>query len=136
LQVVVQGGFLRVVDLVGLELYLQGVVPGEMPQAWPSAALEAQAVAARSYALANLVKSKPSDLDADQRSQVCLGVSAEKARTSAAVSATAGQIVTYGGKVASTLYFSSSGGKTASSQDVFGIAVPYLVSRPDPWDTS
>jgi stage II sporulation protein D len=136
LEVAVQGAFLRVVDVVGLELYLQGVVPGEMPQAWPSAALQAQAVAARSYALANLVKNKPFDLYADQRSQVYLGVAGEKPRASAAVSATAGQIVTYNGKVASTLYFSSSGGKTASAQDVFGIAVPYLVSRPDPWDAS
>jgi SpoIID/LytB domain protein len=107
-----------------------------MPQAWPSAALEAQAVAARSYALANLVKNKPFDLYADQRSQVYLGVAGEKPRTSAAVSATSGRIVTYAGKVASTLYFSSSGGKTASAQDVFGIAVPYLVSRPDPWDSA
>jgi stage II sporulation protein D len=136
LEVSVQSAFLRVVDVVGLELYLDGVVPGEMPQTWPSAALEAQAVAARSYALANLVKNKPFDLYADQRSQVYLGVAGEKPRTSAAVSATAGRIVTYGGKVASTLYFSSSGGKTASAQDVFGIAVPYLVSRPDPWDSS
>lgn len=136
LEVAVQGAFLRVVDIVGLELYLDGVVPGEMPQAWPSAALEAQAVAARSYALANLVKNKPFDLYADQRSQVYLGVAGEKPRTSAAVSATAGRIVVYGGKVASTLYFASSGGKTASAQDVFGITVPYLVSRPDPWDAS
>ena len=136
LEVAVQGAFLRVVDVVGLELYLQGVVPGEMPQAWPSAALQAQAVAARSYALANLVKNKLYDLYADQRSQVYLGVAGEKLRTSAAVSATAGRIVTYGGKVASTLYFSSSGGKTASAQDVFGIAIPYLVSRPDPWDSA
>ncbi len=136
LEVAVQSAFLRAVDIVGLELYIQGVVPGEMPQAWPSAALEAQAVAARSYALANLVRNKPFDLYADQRSQVYLGVAGEKPRTSAAVSATAGRIVTYGGKVASTLYFSSSGGKTASAQDVFGIAVPYLVSRPDPWDSA
>lgn len=136
LEVAVQGAFLRAVDVVGLELYLDGVVPGEMPQAWPSAALEAQAVAARSYALANLVKNKPFDLYADQRSQVYLGVAGEKSRTTAAVSATAGRIVTYGGKVASTLYFSSSGGRTASAQDVFGITVPYLVSRPDPWDSA
>jgi stage II sporulation protein D len=136
LEVTSQGGFLRVVNVVALEPYLQGVVAGEMPQAWPSAALEAQAVAARSYALANLVKNKPFDLYADERSQVYAGVGGEKPRTSAAVAATAGQIVLYGGKVASTLYFSSSGGRTASALDVFGVAVPYLVSRPDPWDSA
>jgi len=136
LQVLVQAGFLRVVNVVGLEQYVQGVVPGEMPQSWPAAALQAQAVAARSYALANLVKNKPFDLYDDQRSQVYLGAGGEKPQTSAAVTATAGQVVMYGGKVASTLYFSSSGGRTASSADVFGIAVPYLVSRPDPWDSA
>ena len=48
--------------------------------------------------------------------------------------ATAGEVVLYGGKVATTYYFSTSGGKTASAADVFGFDVPYLVSRPDPWD--
>jgi SpoIID/LytB domain protein len=134
LEVTAQATLLRVVDHVGLDLYVQGVVAGEMPYQWPMEALKAQAVAARSYALANLVKGKPFDLYADQRSQVYLGVAGEQARTSDAVRATAGEVVTYGGKVASTLYFSSSGGRTASAADVFGIPAPYLVSRPDPWD--
>ncbi len=134
LELAVQGGYLRVVNVVGLESYLQGVVAGEMPFGWPSEALEAQAVAARSYALANLVKGKPFDLYADVRSQVYSGVAGEKPSTTAAVKATAGQVVTYAGKVASTLYFSSSGGRTASAADVFGTSIPYLVSRPDPWD--
>ena len=134
LQVNVQGDFLQVVNLAGLESYLQGVVAGEMPHSWPLDALRAQAVAARSYALANLVKGRPFDLYADVRSQVYLGVAGEKPRTTEAVQSTAGEVVLYSGKVASTLYFSSSGGKTASSADVFGVPVPYLVSRPDPWD--
>ncbi len=134
LQVSTDGEFVRVVNLVGLESYLQGVVAGEMPHSWPADALRAQAVAARSYALANLVKGKPFDLYADVRSQVYLGVASEKPRTTEAVQATAGEVVLYAGKVASTLYFSSSGGKTASATDVFGVSVPYLLSRPDPWD--
>ncbi len=134
LQLTVQGAFLQVVDFVGLESYLQGVVAGEMPYRWPMEALRAQAVAARSYALANLVQGKAFDLYADQRSQVYVGVTGEQARTSDAVQATAGEVVTYEGRVASTLYFSSSGGKTASAADVFGVPVPYLLSRPDPWD--
>jgi stage II sporulation protein D len=129
-----QGGFLRVVNVVPLESYLQGVVPGEVPHAWPVEALKAQAVAARSYALASLVKGKPFDLYADVRSQVYGGVASEKPATNKAVAATAGEIVLHGGKVATTFYFSTSGGKTASAADVFGQAVPYLVSRPDPWD--
>lgn len=134
LEVDVQGRYLRVVNAVALESYLQGVVAGEMPFSWPTEALKAQSVAARSYALANLVKGKPFDLYADVRSQVYAGVSGERPSTTAAVKATAGEVVTYGGKVASTLYFSSSGGKTASAADVFGASIPYLVSRPDPWD--
>lgn len=129
-----QGGYLRVVNTVDLESYLQGVVAGEMPHSWPSEALKAQAVAARSYALANIVKGKPFDLYPDVRSQVYRGIAGEKPRTSDAVRATAGEVVLYGGKVASTLYFSSSGGRTASAADVFGVPTPYLVSRPDPWD--
>ena len=134
LELVSQGGFLRVVNIVALESYLQGVVAGEVPYSWPAEALKAQAVAARSYALANLVKGKPFDLYSDVRSQVYLGVAGEKPSTTKAVTDTAAEVVMYGGKVATTYYFSTSGGKTASAADVFGFSVPYLVSRPDPWD--
>jgi SpoIID/LytB domain protein len=122
------------VNVVALESYLQGVVAGEVPFSWPAEVLKAQAVAARSYALANLVKGKPFDLYSDVRSQVYLGVAGEKPSTTRAVTDTAGEVVLYGGKVATTYYFSTSGGRTASAADVFGFSVPYLVSRPDPWD--
>jgi stage II sporulation protein D len=126
---------LQVIDVVGLDAYLLGVVPGEMPKEWPAAALEAQAVAARSYALASIVKNRPFDLYSDPRSQVYYGVAAESPATTAAVKATRGEILTYGGKVATTFYYSSSGGRTASSEDVFGVVTPYLQARDDPWDT-
>ena len=125
---------LQIVDTVALDQYILGVVPGEMPKEWPAAALQAQAVAARSYALASIVKNRDFDLYADPRSQMYYGVAAESPTTTAAVKATKGQILTYGGKVATTFYYSSSGGRTASSEDVFGLALPYLQSRPDPWD--
>ncbi len=105
-----------------------------MPYRWPLEALKAQAVAARSYALASLVKGKPFDLYSDVRSQVYRGVEGETARTSEAVRATSGEVVLYGGRVATTYYFSTSGGRTASAADVFGTPVPYLLSRPDPYD--
>ena len=135
LEVAAQGSRLRAVNVVQTEAYVAGVVAGEMPHTWPAEALKAQAVAARSYALSHLVKGKPYDLYSDPRSQVYGGLAGERPETSAAVRATAGQVVLYGGKVASTFYFSSSGGRTASSADVFGFVEPYLVSRPDPWDT-
>ena len=134
LEVAAQARFLRVVNVVPLERYLEGVVANEMPHTWPLEALKVQAVAARSYALASVVKGKPFDLYADVRSQVYAGVAGEQPRTTEAVRATARQIVTYGGQVATTYYSSSSGGRTASALDVFGFDVPYLVSKPDPWD--
>jgi stage II sporulation protein D len=134
LELVSQGGFLRVVNALPLESYLQGVVAGEMPYSWPAEALEAQAVAARSYAIASMLVGKPYDLYSDVRSQVYLGVGGEKPSTTKAVTDTAGKVVTYAGKVATTYYYSSSGGRTASAADVFGFSVPYLVSKPDPWD--
>jgi stage II sporulation protein D len=134
LELAPQSSFLRVVNQVPLEAYLQGVVAGEVPHQWHTEALKAQAVAARSYALATVVKGKPFDLYSDVRSQVYLGVAGEKPRTTAAVRATAGEVVLYGGRIATTYYFSTSGGRTASAADVFGFSVPYLVGRPDPWD--
>ena len=126
---------LQIIDVVSLDAYLLGVVPGEMPKEWPAAALQAQAVAARSYAFASIVKNRPFDLYSDQRSQVYYGVGAESPATTAAVKATRGEILTYAGKVATTFYYSSSGGRTAASEDVFGVVSPYLQARDDPWDT-
>jgi stage II sporulation protein D len=134
LHVVATGGSLRVVNQVRLEAYLLGVVPLEVPKEWPAEALEAQAVAARSYALAKRLGNGPFDLYPDWRSQMYGGIAAEAPSTSAAVRATAGQVVLYGGSVATTFFFSTSGGRTASAAEVFGDDVPYLVSVPDPWD--
>lgn len=130
----VVGAKLQAIDVLGLDAYLAGVVPGEMPKEWPAAALQAQAVAARSYALASIVKDRPFDLYSDTRSQAYYGVAAESPSTDAAVKATKGEILSYGGKVATAFYYSSSGGRTASSKDVFGVVLPYLQARDDPWD--
>jgi SpoIID/LytB domain protein len=134
IQVDVVGGGLRAINVVNLEQYLYGVVPSEMPSGWSPEALKAQAVVARSYALA-VRKTGAFDLYPDTRSQVYLGMDHEKLSTSAAVDATAGKVVLYNGQVAKTYFYSSSGGRTAASQDVWGTAVPYLVSVPDPYDT-
>jgi stage II sporulation protein D len=129
------GKKLEVVDVVALENYLKGVVPAEMPSAWPVEALKAQAVAARSYALANRHKGQDFDLYSDTRDQVYGGVAAESPAASAAIAATKGQVVVWNGKVADTLFFSTSGGRTNSALDATGTAVPYLVSVADPYDT-
>ncbi len=134
LEVVSTGGYLRVVNHVALESYIAGVVADEMPSIWPTEALKAQAVAARTFALKSIVKGKPFDLYSDVRSQVYGGVESEEDAATKAIQATAGQVVTYGGQPITAFYFSSSGGRTASAADVYGASVPYLVSRPDPWD--
>ena len=134
IQVDVDGGRLRAINIVGLEQYLYGVVPSEMPFTWAPEALKAQAVAARSYALATK-RSGAFDVYKDTRSQVYLGFDHEKPSSNAAVDGTAGKVVMYNGAIAKTFFFSTSGGRTAAAADVWGTAVPYLVSVPDPYDT-
>ena len=126
---------LRVINSLGLEAYLYGVVPDEVPHTWPSEALKAQAVVARSYALAQR-KTGAFDLYDDTRSQVYNGIDAEEPQTNAAVNATAGQVLLYGGRIATAYFFSTSGGRTANVADVWGATVPYLVSVPDPYDSA
>jgi SpoIID/LytB domain protein len=119
-----------------LERYVRGVVGAEMPASWPPAALEAQAVAARTYALTADAGGARFDVYADTRSQVYAGSAAESARSNAAVAATAGQILTYEGHPAISYYFSSSGGMTEDVQNAFPGAAPapWLVGVPDPYD--
>jgi stage II sporulation protein D len=133
LHVSVVSGRLRAINVVGLEQYLYGVVPSEVPSTWPAEALKAQAVAARSYALSHL-QAGAFDLYDDVRSQVYLGIPHEKPSTNAAVDATAGRVLLYAGRVAKTFFFSTSGGRTMSAADAWGEVVPYLVSVPDPHD--
>ncbi len=130
-------GKVRIVNHVGLEAYLFGVVPGEMPFYWLPEALKVQAVAARSYALAVRKTGSDFDLYPDVRSQVYRGISGERASTSAAVQATAGQVVLYRGRIATTYFFSTSGGRTATVNDVWpgSGSIPYLVSVDDPYDS-
>jgi stage II sporulation protein D len=130
------GKRLQLVNVLGLEAYLLGVVPGEMPKDWPLDALKAQAVAARSYAVGSLVEGKPFDLYSDSRSQVYYGVGSEAPGPSRAVRETRGEILTYDGSPAQAYYFSSSGGRTISALDAFGSDLPYLVAVDDPWDAA
>lgn len=138
LVVILVGSKLQVVNRVGIEAYLKGVVPSEVPSTWPPEALKAQAVAARSYALANLttiVTVSNYDLFSDTRSQVYGGIAAETPSTTAAVKDTAHQVVLYNGQIATTYFSSSSGGRTVSAAEATGKPVPYLVSVADPYDT-
>jgi SpoIID/LytB domain protein len=133
------------VHRIALETYVQGVVAAEVSADWPLAALEAQAVASRTYALTAHAGTK-FDVYADTRSQVYRGVAAHTPQTNAAVADTAGQIVTYEGKPAITYFFASSGGATESVQNAFpgatpepwlrGVADPYEVPAQHAWNVS
>jgi stage II sporulation protein D len=132
-----RGRGVSVVNGLTLDTYLRGVVPSESPSHWPVAALEAQAVAARSYAVAQMRPSSWYDLVPTTADQVYGGVRAERPRSDHAVYATLGQVLTYGGTVARTYYSSSSGGRTEAVQDAWpgSAPIPYLRSVADPYDT-
>ncbi|HXR29456.1 MAG TPA: SpoIID/LytB domain-containing protein [Solirubrobacteraceae bacterium] len=121
---------------VPLERYVRGVVAAEMPSGWPPAALQAQAVASRTYALTSHAGGSRFDVYSDTRSQVYLGVAAETSPTNAAVVDTAGQIVLYHGKPATTYFFASSGGMTENIENSFIDAQPepWLLGVADPYD--
>ena len=120
----------RTVNTVLLEDYVRAVVPVEMPTSWSANAVRAQAVAARSYAvrLRDHYDYSGYDICDTTSCQVYLGMGRENRDGDAAVRATAGQIVTYRGKVALTQFASSNGGASAASN------LPYLKARTDPYD--
>ena len=131
LQVLVGVSGLRAINHVGLESYLPSVVGSEMPASWPQAALRAQAVAARTYALRQRKPADPFDLSATVSSQVYKGVDAETPSTREAVLSTRGQVLMYGSSLANAVFHSSSGGATENSGDLWSQQLPYLVSVPD-----
>lgn len=125
-----KNGKLTVINNVPLEEYIKGVVPAEMPSGWAYEAHKAQAIAARSYALANLGKraSLGYDLKDTPEDQAYNGASAETASTNSAVDETKGIVLTYNTKVISAYYSASAGGQT--NVNSWGSTVPYLRSVP------
>lgn len=120
-------GELMLLNIVGLEGYLKGVLPAEMPADWPLEALKAQAVAARSFALVQAAKAKPHwDLDDSTASQVYRGLDAERPGPSRAVDETRGVVLSHLGKVAEAFFHSNSGGHTADVSEVWGGQLAYL----------
>ena len=127
--------------LAGLSMqeYLYGL--GEMPSSWPAAALQAQAIAARTYAQKKVDAAAGGgtyDIVGGLPDQSYLGWDKEGGTMGAqwvgAVDATNGQVVTYGGQLISALYSASSGGHTEDSGYVFVTTLPYLRGVPDPAD--
>ena len=122
LVIAVADSMLRVVNRVDLESYLRGVVPRELGVRGPNerAALEAQSVAARSYAVTRLENAtRDYDMVATTGDQVYGGMDAENALADAAIAATEGLVLMYGGRVVSAPYYSTCGGSSAAPDEVW-----------------
>lgn len=128
-----KGGGLTAVNIVPVDDYLRSVVPEEMPVDWPAEAIKAQSVAARSFALASRGRhaSEGYDLCTTTHCQLYTGTAAEKSASNAAIKATRGEVLTYGGKPIEALFHTDSGGMTENSEDVWGSHVPYLRAAKD-----
>ncbi|OON99356.1 MAG: hypothetical protein ATN35_13085 [Epulopiscium sp. Nele67-Bin004] len=128
---------LTAVNVVDVEEYLYGVVPSEMSASWPTEALKAQAVVARTVATyyTGRFDAYGYDVVDTTNSQVYGGISKEDPRSTSAVNSTKGEIVMYNGQVAEALYFSTSGGYTENAKYVWGNEVEYLQAVPDIYET-
>lgn len=127
-------GKFMLVTTIDVDAYLQGVVPLESPPSWPSAALEAQAIVARTFALGRRSISRPYDVQANESDQRWGGVDAEHPASTAAIAASRGKTLRFGSGPASVFYSSCCGGHTADVTAVWnGAPLPYLRGVVDPY---
>jgi stage II sporulation protein D len=134
-----------IVNTVRLEEYLYSVVPREMPSGWPAAALQAQAICARTYVLQRSNPRRTYDLVPSEADQVYGGVAFETPAGRAAVDATAGSVLRFAEDFAQVMYSSCCGGHTEASSDAWngppfaylrGVVCPYCTASPNyRWDT-
>lgn len=123
----------RTIVTLDLEDYLAGVVPLESPPSWPAAALQAQAIVARTYALSRRSLSRPYDVVATEADQRYGGPGAAHPATTAAIAATRGRTLGYNGGTVSVFYSACCGGHTADAASLWGRAgLPYLRGVDDP----
>lgn len=116
------------VNIISVEAYLLGVVTCEMDKQYPTEALKAQTIAARSYAIAKAgfsaqgTKTSRYKLTDNTASQVYKGINGESEQARSAVKATMGQVLKNDGSIVEAFYFSTSGGSTDSISDIWGIS--------------
>ena len=135
LQLNLNGGDLQAVNALPLEQYVADVVSVENPGYWPQEALRAQAIASRSYALANLHPNAEFDLYSDNRSQNYVGLRKEYPSAVEATAATSGQVLRYQGQIIEAFFTASNGGMTSNTEGIWrGPPLPYLAERTDPFD--
>ena len=128
IELISRGNYFTVVEVADLEEYLYGVLPGEMSPSWPTEALKAQAVAARTYALNTHGKHAKEGYDVCTTTdcQVYRGFDGEAKSTNQAVEITRGEIMTYEGKPILAVFHSARGGYPENSENVWSAKVPYL----------
>lgn len=129
-------GGLSAVNELELESYINGVINNEISSKWPVEAVKAQAVVARTYAMYQMNNHPDSqyDIEGTVMGQVYAGAASEDPAAQKAVSETAGEILTFAGEPALTVYHSNAGGITDSSRDIWSEYYPYLLSVTSPFD--
>ncbi len=128
-------GNITVINYVGLEDYVKGVLPYEIDPDWPAEAQKAQAVCARSFALGTSKHNEYYELCNTTNCQVYLGANRATEASDAAVDATQGEYLTYNGEPVIGYFFSSDGGATEDAVNVWGGDYPYLQGKEDPYET-
>ena len=132
------GGKLTVVNFIGIEDYVKGVIPYEISPSWPVEAQKAMAVCARSYALANLNKHSSHGFDVCNTTdcQVYYGTGSANATSDSCVDMTAGEYMMANGSLCTAYYCSSNGGATENSENVWTNAISYLRGKQDPYEAN
>jgi len=126
-----------VINVIAFEEYLYGVVGSEIPTSWPLAALEAQAIVARTFAGGKRINGRAYDLVCSEIDQAYNGRDSENAVSIAAVQATSGTYVTFGDRAAQVFFMACCGGHTMDAGEVWGGAtLPYLRGVSDPHCTA
>lgn len=130
IEIIKNNTLINVINIIGIEQYLYGVLKKEISPEWPEEALKAQAIAARTFALSNMNKYLDNgyNICATTNSQAYGGLYHEHPATNKAVDDTSGIVATYQGEPINAVYHSDSGGFTENSEDVWGGFVPYLRS--------
>lgn len=132
----VSGGNLTIASVVDPSDYISCVISQEMSESWPLEALKAQAVAARSYCSTNSGRHSANQFDicATTHCQAYYGCSGAGENTDRAARETAGEYLKYDGKIAEAFYYSSNGGASENSENVWSRSVPYLRGVVDPYE--
>jgi len=123
-----------VVNKLGLEEYIMGVVPKETFASWPDAALKSQAVAARTFAIYHIKNHRKNNYDiVSPTHQLYGGMSAEDPRTTKAILETEGEILTYDGDILCTFFYTCCGGQTEKAENIFKILKNYPAPVKSPY---